>query len=161
MKLYELTHEYQEALDALSDNENFDSDTVKDTLDGLKCEVEEKCLNVAAYIKNCQAEVDAMKEYEQRMNKKRKVVENKVASLKEYLQHHMETTECTDIKGTELSLAVRLGPAALVIDDEALAFERFHKVRTVMDEAALKYCLVKGDNFEYAHLEHRPYLKIT
>lgn len=161
MKLYELTHEYQEALDALSDNENFDSETVKDTLDGLKCEVEEKCLNVAAYIKNCQAEVTAMKDYEQRMNKKRKVVENKVASLKEYLQHHMETNECKEIKGTELSLAVRLGPEAVVIFDEEMTMRLFKKTIESVDKMALKDYLHEGKELMCARLERRPYLKIT
>lgn len=163
MTLYELTHEYQEAFRTLSDNDVFDEDTIKDTLDGLKYKVEEKCLSVAAYIKNCQADADAMKDYEQHMNKKRKVMENKIASLKVYVQHHMETNECSDIKGTEISLRVCVGPEALVIDDEGLAIDSFPLIKTSVDKVALKkYCQDDPTvSVGYAHLDRRSYLKIT
>ena len=59
-KLYEISGRYQAALDSLTDNPDIPEDAIRDTLEGLEGEFEEKAIAVAAAIKNLAAESAAI-----------------------------------------------------------------------------------------------------
>ena len=56
-----------------------------DRLNALEMERDKKISNVACWIKDLKAEADAIKAEEQNLNHRRKVCENKMESLKNYL----------------------------------------------------------------------------
>lgn len=70
-----------------------------DALDELQMAREKKIENVACYIKNLAAEAEAIRAEEKALAERRKAKENRVASLKRYLQSSLqdqpfETTRC-------------------------------------------------------------------
>lgn len=70
-----------------------------DALDELQMAREEKIENVACYIKNLAAEVQALRAEEKSLSERRRIKENRVASLKRYLQSSLqdqpfETARC-------------------------------------------------------------------
>ena len=58
----------------------------EDRLDELKMAKSEKIENVACWIKNLASDVEALKNEETKLAKRRKTMENKIESLKNYLQ---------------------------------------------------------------------------
>lgn len=83
-KLYEITERYQN-LELLLDNA--DENVKQVLLDGLneiKEEFNEKALNLVKYIKNIESDIDGFKAEEKRLSERRKTLENRKESIKEY-----------------------------------------------------------------------------
>ena len=54
-------------------------------LEKLEGDIEKKCLNVAAWVKNLKAESDALKVEKSRLDKRKRVVDNKIERLKSFV----------------------------------------------------------------------------
>lgn len=80
MNLYEL----QINIDSLVDQETGEIIDI-DALNALELERDTKISNIACWIKDLKAEGEALKAEEQNLNHRRKVCENKMESLKNYL----------------------------------------------------------------------------
>jgi predicted nucleic acid-binding Zn-ribbon protein len=83
LKLYELSQNYVTQLLELADS--LDQETFQDTLSSLEEAIEDKAENVAKLIKCLDSDCKAIKEEEQRLADRRKALENKISSIKEYL----------------------------------------------------------------------------
>ena len=147
LSLYQLSGDYLQALDFLTDPEmDFDSDAVTNTLEGLAFEVETKAINVAKFLRNMEVTAEAMKVAEADMAKRRKSIENRVLWLKGYLKGSMETTGISKIECPYFKLSIAKNPAALEIFDDAAIPEEFKRTETVtvLDKAAIKAALSSG-----------------
>lgn len=100
-----------------------------DTLDGIEQEFEDKAENVAAYIKSLKAEADDLKEEEAALNRRRKVKENQIDRLKDYLLHSMMTINRTKIDTPKAKLSIRNNAESVQFDDE---------------EQFIRLCLARG-----------------
>ena len=69
MKLYEISNEYNQFLQAVEDEE-IPIEAVADTLEGIKGEFNEKADNIACMIKNQEAEMLAIKAEKDALNKR-------------------------------------------------------------------------------------------
>ncbi len=114
IKLYELTQQFEEMLESIYLlNPEADQETVDHYLKDLGDVWSEKALSVAAYCKNIEAEVEAMKTYEKNMRSRRQVCENKLTRLKAYLLFHMERMGESKIIGDELTISLRKCPPSI------------------------------------------------
>ena len=86
MKLYELTAEYKNILDLI---EIDDSEGLKLALEQLDGEIETKVENSVKVIKSIEGDILALKEEEKRLAGRRKALENKISSMKEYIEHNL------------------------------------------------------------------------
>ena len=102
-----------------------------DTLDGIEQEFEDKAENVAAYIKSLKAEADDLKEEEAALNRRRKVKENQIDRLKDYLLHSMMTINRTKIDTPRAKLSIRNNAESVQFDDE---------------EQFIRLCLARGQD---------------
>ena len=102
-----------------------------DTLDGIEQEFEDKAENVAAYIKSLKAEADDLKEEEAALNRRRKVKENQIDRLKDYLLHSMMTINRTKIDTPKAKLSIRNNAESVQFDDE---------------EQFIRLCLARGQD---------------
>ena len=102
-----------------------------DTLDGIEQEFEDKAENVAAYIKSLKAEADDLKEEEAALNRRRKVKENQIYRLKDYLLHSMMTINRTKIDTPKAKLSIRNNAESVQFDDE---------------EQFIRLCLARGQD---------------
>lgn len=147
MKLYELTKDYSEFL-AVASNEEFDEQTIADTLEGIKGEIEEKGRNVAAYAQNLEADALAMKEAENRIAARRKAIERRIEWMKDYLRTNMEKCGITKIECPEFSVTLGKPSDVCEILDESLLPEDY--VVTKVTKAPDKKLILKAikDGFE-------------
>lgn len=102
-----------------------------DTLDGIEQEFEDKAENVAAFIKSLKAEADDLKEEEAALNRRRKVKENQIDRLKDYLLHSMMTINRTKIDTPKAKLSIRNNAESVQFDDE---------------EQFIRLCLARGQD---------------
>jgi len=118
MKLYEIAAEYHQAADILRDMD-VDEQTAIDTLDSIKGELEDKCKNVAAVVREMEFGILAMKEAESGISKRREILENRMASFKGYLKHHMEQSGVLKIESPYFTLSIKKNPPSVDIVDES------------------------------------------
>lgn len=159
LSLYNIATEYQRVLEELNDaldNEDITQESFNDTLDSLSADVEGKSLNVAAYYKNIEKEIDAMKEYENNMKSRRYAAQNKLEKLREYLKSNMQRCAISKIKGPEFTISIRKGVESIEIENPALIPQEYVKdVNINYDKRLIKQaikdgvdvpgvCLVKG-----------------
>jgi len=93
--LYEIKQEYLEAIESLQADEETGEVLNFEALEAITEKFEEKAENLACYIKNQAALVDAMKKEEAALAKRRRQEEKKIENMQGYL------TSCMDAVGKE------------------------------------------------------------
>ena len=148
MKLYEINQQYAEALAFFGDVDNDDMslDTALDTFEAIEGDFEQKVISVAAYAKQLEAEAEAIKAAMERMEKRRKAIENRADYLKDYTKVCMEQMGKTKVACPWFNISIQKNPPSVrVYDEEALPFEYVLEVVNVkVDKAAIKAALSAG-----------------
>ena len=142
MKLYELANDYQRALIELPES-GFDEQTIADTLEGLEGALTIKAQNVAAYVLNLEAEIEAVKAVAKRISERAEILENRAKSLRNYLYVNMKRSGISEIKANDGSFTakIRMNPPAVEIVPDVILpteFIRLIPARTEPDKAKLK-----------------------
>jgi hypothetical protein len=148
ISLYELSQDYRQALDVLTDPENdLPAEVIADTLEGLQGSMEDKAVNVAKFFRNLEAMAGAIKDAEDRMARRRRAIEGRVKWLKDYLKQNMEACDIQKIESPWFVLAIQKNPAAVEVFDEAAVPAEFkEEVVTVrVDKAGIKRALEAGE----------------
>jgi hypothetical protein len=117
--LYEISIEYQRLINDLSDCDEIDEGQVQ-LLNDLTSDIKEKAINVGAFIKNMEAEAQAIECGIAEMEKRKSRLLNKSQKLKDYLKQHLEECEMREIKSTYFDIKIRSNPSSVMINDEAL-----------------------------------------
>lgn len=123
MKLYELTQNYAELMEMV---EEVDGQAFTDTLATLEEEINEKAENIAKFIRNLEAERDAFKAEIDRLAAKKSSRDNKIKSLKEYLQFELEKAKIKKVKGSILTVALQKNAPSLKTEDETHIPKEFY-----------------------------------
>lgn len=100
MKLYELKAEFNTLLDQFESGlfDDIPETVVWDTLDALETELRDKAVSIAVMVKDLNADIEAFKNEEQSLAKRRKSLENHVESLKSYLSRELCDSGVTAVK---------------------------------------------------------------
>lgn len=139
--LYEMTGQYLEALDFLTDPENeVDQQTAVDTMEGLDGSIDEKMLNVGRFILEMEHQSEGIKAAIDRMGARKKAIDNRAEWLKGYLKAAMEQTGKTKVSDAYTALALAKLPPHVVIEDEALIPDEYKEdmTTTKIDKKAIK-----------------------
>lgn len=162
LKLYEISHNYLCALDALSELEDLPPEAIADTLEALQGEFEDKALNIARYVRNLEAEASAIEEARKRMDARARSATQQARRLKDYLKGELERTGLK-IQAPDLALRLQNNPPSVVVDDEASIPAAFKQTQTVTKvlKAELGKALKAGESIEGAHLERSKRLVIA
>jgi predicted nuclease with TOPRIM domain len=124
-KLYELTQNYQNLLDLL-DNPEIPQDIIQEALNSVGEDIEVKVENIAKLIKSIEVDAKGFKEEEQRLATRRKSLENRIDSLKDYIEGAMRATSREKVKGKIFTLAIQKNaPSVDIVDLEAIPEEYF------------------------------------
>lgn len=123
-KLYEIKNEFNELL-LMADEQGLSLDDIKDTLDGIEFEFEEKADSIAKLIRTLVANADAVKEEKERLAKREKTARNSAESLKKYLEAMMITTDKKSFKTTLFSFRIQKNAPSLKIEVEDLVPEEY------------------------------------
>lgn len=158
MNLYEIGQNYIYLLSLLQDEET-DIQLIEDTLESVEGEIEDKADNYARIIRTLESEVEALKEEEARLARRRRNRENNINLLKTNLENVMRATGKTKFKTLLFNFSIQKngGKAPLKIDVpiEQIPIEYF-KERTEKDlnNEYIRECLDKG-LIDFAHYEER------
>jgi hypothetical protein len=154
LTLYQITDRYREALLLLSDPE-LPREVVNDTLEAIEGEFESKALAVAAFIGNLELEAAAVREVEERMTKRRKALEGRAESLREYLHFHMKRLKMQEVKSAEITAKIKRNPPRVVIDNEALLPDEYKEMELTLTvrKQLVQKALGEGRPVPGAHLE--------
>ncbi len=147
LSLYELSANYLQALDFLTDPEmDLPVEAINDTLEALSGELEDKAINVAKFFRNMEAAAEAIKSAEADMAKRRKTLENRVQWLKNYIKENMEVCGISDIECPHFKISVQKNPAVVNILDENAIPAQFKEQVTSwkIDKAAIKEAIKSG-----------------
>lgn len=145
--LYVLAQDFRAAAEQLADLD-LPPEVVRDTLDSLSGDLELKAQNVALFARNLEATAAAIKQAEGDMAKRRKALENRVQSLKDYLMHAMQATGIKKIEGPYLRIGLRDNPESVEVFDSAQVPAEFMRQPepppAAPDKAAIKAAIKAG-----------------
>lgn len=158
-KLYELSEEYLQLLDMLEDEE-VDEEVVRDTLEGIEGEFEEKADAIAMTIQEAKADAEKINQEIQRLQGRKKACENRAEWLKRYLENAMRVTGKKKFATALFGYGIQKTAPAVVIDKmEEIPEEYWKPQEPKLDKVALKRWL-KDHEEDYAHLEQAESLRI-
>ena len=156
MNLYELSQNYLAVQDM-----DLEPETLKDTLDSIEEAIEVKAENIAKWIRNLEADKKAFEEEEKRFKDKKQAADNRIKSLKLYLEDNMRLTGKTKFKAGFFSFAIQNNPPSVEVFDEALLPERFLiEQPPKIDRAGIKELLKAGEEVPGAELKQTEGLRI-
>ena len=159
--LYELTGAYLELEDMLLDEE-IDEQTVLDTLEGVKGEIEIKAEGYVKVLRSIESQAEAYAKEAEAFAKKAKTAKNRAESLKKALFNAMTEMDLPEIKTDLFKLKIvgngGLQPLKIDIPAEELP-PIFQKVTITADTEKIRGMLAKGEEvtkeYPWAHLEPR------
>jgi hypothetical protein len=117
MKLFDIALEYRQAADALSDL-SLPDDVVRDTLESISGDITTKVTNIVMLAHDWTGDLAKIKKHEEAVIERRKALEKRIASLKQYVLDGMQFAGITEIKSPELVIRVTPNPPAVTIEDE-------------------------------------------
>lgn len=155
LTLYEVADQYLGDLRKLQEMD-IDDKTFEDTLEGLSGDLEVKATNVALFIRNLEANADAIKAAEKSMADRRKAVEAKVDRIRQYLLDNMLRTGISKIECPYFVLSVRKNPPAVEVLNQDLISTDFFDIPEpsppILNKNRLKDALKAGEIIEGAKL---------
>ncbi len=159
--LYQITGEYLSALDALTADDDIPPEAIADTLEGLAGAWEEKALNVARYIRNLEAEANAITFARTAMEARERAATAKARRLKEYLRGELDRTGLKP-KSADIAIRTHRNPAIVVITDESLIPDDYRQERVTysISKTDIKAALQAGAAVNGARLEQTTRLVI-
>ena len=175
MKFYELAEQYNEVRAMLDSGVAFTEDVqdydyeqaLRDTLDGIGGELEDKAADIAVIIKEMNAEAAALREEELNLAERRKAKENRVKWLTQYLADNMQAAGLAKVDRPRATLSFRKSKGVKINDEEGFILwaeeagqSRFLNVKTTVNKTAIRDALKAGDELPGAVLEERQSLQI-
>jgi len=147
MKFYEIAKSYNQLLDL---SETLDPEVLKDTLEAIQENFEEKSINITKIIKMNEAEVDVIETEIKRLKERQQVINNSNDRLKSYLYTHMTATGIDKIKSPLFTLSITKNPPKTNVIDENLIPIDYKTFKTVIsvDKKQILADLKEGKEIE-------------
>lgn len=123
-KLYEIKNEFNELL-LMADEQGLSIDDIKDTMDGIEFEFEEKADSTAKMIKTLIADADSVKAEKDRLAKRETALRNSANNLKKYLETMMLEVKKKKFKTTLFSFNIQKNPKTVEVEVEELLPKKY------------------------------------
>lgn len=160
--LFILAAEHRALADKLHDTD-LDEQTILDTLEAESGDLVEKGKNVAAVFRNLESDAKQIKEAEQQLAERRKAIEKRAESLRQYLKTNMEVAGIQKIECPWFVISIAHNPEAVTVDDESLIPRDYFKeipATFQLDKALVKSAIKDGYDVPGAHLSRGTSLRI-
>ena len=160
--LFILAAEHRALADKLH-NLELDDQTISDTLEGEGGDLIEKGKNVAAVFRNLESDAKQIKEAEQQLAERRKAIEKRAESLRNYLKTNMEIAGIQKIECPWFVVSVAQNPESVTVDDETLIPRDYFKeipATFQLDKTLLKQAIKDGFAVPGARLTRGTSLRI-
>ncbi len=117
LTLYQIAKEFQHITDVLMDS-GADEKTIADTLEGESWDLECKAQNYSFVIRNLESTAAAIKEAEEVMAARRKLIEKRATYLLERLKTGMEIAGVSELSCPHFQIKIKKNPPAIDVFDE-------------------------------------------
>ena len=159
MKLYEITGGILELLTMAEDLE-LDQKMIRDTMEGLDFEFEEKAEAYAKIIKTLEMDITGLDTEIQRMTKKKATIKNNIDRLKRSLEGAMIATGKRKFKTALFGFGIQKNPPSLnVLDESKIPDEFWIEQQPKLDKKAV-LAFVKENKVDWAELSQTESLRI-
>ena len=159
MKLYEITGGSLELLTMAEDLE-LDQEVIRDTMEGLDFEFEEKAESYAKIIKTLEMDITGLDTEIQRMTKKKATIKNNIDRLKRSLEGAMIATGKRKFKTALFGFGIQKNPPSLnVLDESKIPDEFWIEQQPKLDKKAV-LAFVKENKVDWAELSQTESLRI-
>ncbi len=165
MTLYEIDAKIQAFIDKMTDAIDEETGELKDIdpaeLEELNEAREKKLENIALYIKNLDAEAEAIKKEEKALKERRERDEKKAERLRKLLTESLQNADQPNFETSRCQVSFRRSDAVIITDQDLLD-EKYIKVKTTTepDKTLIKKDLKAGMIMDGAHLEERQNIQI-
>ena len=153
--LYTIAEQFKE-LAALAETADEDlAVALRDTMEGIEGEFQEKGKAIAMITLNIDGDLEAIQSQIDRLTERKRIINNRKESLKEYLRSNMDAAGITKITHPLFTITCGKGRPIVVIDDEKAIPDEFVsvKVTSAPDKAAIAKALKDGQDVPGAHSE--------
>ena len=133
--LYNLTGQYLE-LAELADDPNMPEDALADTLEGLEGEIEIKAQALLQVVSGIQSDTTAIDNEIKRLSIRKKVMENRVTRLRQYLFDNMTATGINKISCPLFKITLSKPRPMVVVDNADLIPDSY--IKTTIHKAPIK-----------------------
>lgn len=123
-KLYEIKNEFNELL-LMADEQGLSLDDIKDTIDGIEFEFEEKADSTAKMIRTLIADADAVKAEKDRLADREKALRNSADNLKKYLETMMLEVDKKKFKTKLFSFNIQKNAPSVKVEAEELLPKKY------------------------------------
>lgn len=142
--LFEISGKFKEML-AVQESYEDDDDTslqeaLNTTLESIGLSFNDKVIDCVKYIKNLEAQSDAIKKASDDMLKRRAHLDKRVASFKAYVLNNMQATQIKQVECEYFKVSLKKNPTSVRVIDESIVPEQFMRVKEVIevDKVAIK-----------------------
>ena len=163
MKLYEIENEYLTQVDSIIIDE--DTGEITENLnwdESLSHTFRDKCVAVAAYFKNIEAEAEAIRKAEGEMLKRRRSLEKRERSLREYLLVNMKRCGFDKVHSPHFDISIEKNPPHVeVMNDQDIPPEfKTVEIVTKIDKIAIRNAIKEGREVPGARMVQDEKLKV-
>ena len=155
--LYDITGRALMLMD-MADDEDIEEDVLKDTLEGIEGEYDDKIEAYCKVIKNLEGDAKAFAEEIKRLQGKKKCIENNIDRMKKTMFDSLKLMERTSAGGKILKASIQKngGKAPLVFDvnEEDVPIE-FQRVSVEPNNEAIRDALDSGIELNFVHYGDR------
>ena len=153
--LYDITGRML-ALVAMADDEDIEPEVLKDTLEGIEGEYDDKIEGYCKMIKNLEADMKAFDEEAKRLKAKKEKLAKNIERMKQTMFESLKLMNKTSAGGKVLKASIQKngGVLPIVFDTDAVPFE-FQRVKTEPNNEAIREALDAGVKLEFAHYGER------
>mgnify|MGYP001563451345 CR=1 FL=1 len=161
MKLFEISTHYQQLMNEISECDELTAEQLQ-AIESVDDSLQEKAKAVGAFIKNMEADLFAIQDAINTMEKRSSTLCGKIEHLKAYLKDNLERCDIKEIKSPYFDIRIKSNPAAVVVQDEALVPEYYFRSKLIrnLDKTLLSQELKNNVMIPGVTLEKRTRIEI-
>ncbi len=153
--LIDITGQYRDLLEAIADpTTDLNAASARNTLDAITLSFNDKAVAISNVIRKTDNTVDAIDDEIKRLQARKKVMQNKRASVIDYLKTNMRASSIKKIECPLFTIILVDGRDMVKVFDQALLPDDYLSVKTVItaDKVPLLKALLIGDDIPGAKL---------
>ena len=150
MYLYEMTVATKQLYELL-ENEEIDEQTIADTLEAMG--VEEKLEGYCKVIRQLEADAEMLKAEKERIENKKKTVDNSIGRMKKAVIEFMKASGSTKSTAGTFTVALSTSKATKIVDESLIPKKYFIKQEPKIDKKAILEMLKSGAKVKGCELQ--------
>ena len=154
MRIYEIATQFR-SLEALEASEELPAEVIRDTLEALQGDLQEKCTNVALFSRNLESVATSIEAAAAKMLARAEVLRKRAASLDAYLLLNMQACGITKVESPWFTITRKTNPPSVIIDHADSIPERFWRQPEappkVIDRKAIAAAIKAGEEVPGCH----------